>query len=176
MNNPSQSEPCGVGPSDHTGQQASETSGGLSELKQQDARHSLPAVLAALYRNEINCGLQSFWDGGWTVWIGDDDWNGREALAEFDAREDSHIAAWLAEAAAHLYPKAEWPWAAREPTVFSAETDLCRPSDAKIIAALVEALNLARGVCRDASKDTYMTVDDEVFAQIDAAIAKASAQ
>ncbi len=27
MNNPSQSEPCGVGPSDHTGQQGSETSG-----------------------------------------------------------------------------------------------------------------------------------------------------
>ena len=31
----------------------------------------LSDVLAALYASEINCGLESFWDGGFRVWIGD---------------------------------------------------------------------------------------------------------
>lgn len=27
--------------------------------------------MRALYASEINCGIESFWDGGWRVWIGD---------------------------------------------------------------------------------------------------------
>jgi len=61
---------------------------GMSELEPQDARieeqrrrvawHSaflrgdLSQILRALYAHEINVGMQSFWDGGWDVWFGDD--------------------------------------------------------------------------------------------------------
>lgn len=64
---------------------------------------TLETVLAALYRNEINCGLSSFWDGGWTVWIGDE-MNGRRAEAEFDRGDLDKIPAWLADNAERLYP------------------------------------------------------------------------
>ena len=28
-------------------------------------------ILQALYDSEINCRIESFWDGGWTGWLGD---------------------------------------------------------------------------------------------------------
>lgn len=31
---------------------------------------TLESVLAWLYAHEIECGLESVWDGGWIVWIG----------------------------------------------------------------------------------------------------------
>ena len=43
---------------------------------------SLLAVLSELYAKEINCGIQSFWDGGFEAWIGDD-MNGRRAVETF---------------------------------------------------------------------------------------------
>jgi len=32
----------------------------------------LRLVMKALYASEINCGVQSFWDGEWQAWIGDE--------------------------------------------------------------------------------------------------------
>ena len=29
-------------------------------------------ILQALYSSEINCRIQSFWDGGWTGFLGDE--------------------------------------------------------------------------------------------------------
>jgi hypothetical protein len=29
-------------------------------------------ILQALYASEINCRIESFWDGGWIGWLGDD--------------------------------------------------------------------------------------------------------
>lgn len=77
----------------------------------------LGSVLRALYACEINCGLSSFWDGGWRVWIGDE-MNGRDAQADFDRGEVGLIGHWLLEAAAHLYPSADLPWEIDEPQVF----------------------------------------------------------
>lgn len=64
---------------------------------------TLDHVLEALYAHEINCGLQSFWDGGWTVWIGDP-MNGQRATADFDRDQFDAIPAWLADNAERLYP------------------------------------------------------------------------
>lgn len=64
---------------------------------------SLETVMGALYRNEINCGLSSFWDGGWRVWIGDE-MNGYKAEADFTNEQFLDIPAWLADNAQRLYP------------------------------------------------------------------------
>ena len=29
-------------------------------------------ILQALYASEINCRIESFWDGGWIGWLGDE--------------------------------------------------------------------------------------------------------
>ena len=29
-------------------------------------------ILQALYESEINCRVESFWDGGWIGWLGDE--------------------------------------------------------------------------------------------------------
>lgn len=63
----------------------------------------LDVVLSALYAHEVNCGLSSFWDGGWSVWIGDD-MNGLHAKTTFDTMDFSKIAAWLVDTAEDLYP------------------------------------------------------------------------
>lgn len=63
----------------------------------------LHAVMSALYASEINCGVSSFWDGGWTVWIGDDN-NGRRAEATFDGHRLCEAPAWLINAAVEAYP------------------------------------------------------------------------
>lgn len=63
----------------------------------------LDTVLSALYRHEINCGLSSFWDGGWTVWIGDE-MNGFRSEASFSPEHFDRIPAWLADEAERLYP------------------------------------------------------------------------
>lgn len=50
-------------------------------------------------------------------------------------------------------------------------------ANARLIAAapaLLEALKLAREICEDAEKDTYMDVPEEVLSQIDAALAQAT--
>jgi hypothetical protein len=64
-------------------------------------KRDLGAVMAALYADEINCGISSFWDSGFTVWIGDN-MNGRKSWETFHPFDNPN---WLADAA-------EWLWEA----------------------------------------------------------------
>lgn len=64
---------------------------------------TLDVVLQALYDFEINVGLQSVWDGGWEVWIGDE-MNGHGAKTSFERDQFHLIAPWLADNAERLYP------------------------------------------------------------------------
>lgn len=63
----------------------------------------LETVLNALYGEEINCGVSSFFDEGWRAWIGDD-MNGRKAEALFQPKDLHRIPAWLADNAERLFP------------------------------------------------------------------------
>ena len=66
---------------------------------------TLDDAIAALYAREINCGCETFWDGGIKVWIGDT-MNGHHAETMF-GRENMRLAGhWLVVEAARLYPKA----------------------------------------------------------------------
>lgn len=58
-------------------------------------------VLELLYRNEINCGLSSFWDAGWEAWLGDKD-NGIRAKAD-GLQDMPSIAQWLYDTAKEIY-------------------------------------------------------------------------
>lgn len=84
----------------------------LHERRRRDIwRHAfdnrdLATVLSALYDHEINVGMQSFWDGGWTVWFG-------AGLAWGDVKVEEHfsrdaafgeIADWLVTTAESHYP------------------------------------------------------------------------
>lgn len=64
----------------------------------------LGTVLTNLYASEINCGLASFWDGGWVAWLGDD-LNGRKAEETFLDEDLSEVAGWLAREAFLAYPE-----------------------------------------------------------------------
>lgn len=59
-------------------------------------------VMRDLYASEINCGIESFWDGGFTAWIGDDS-NGIKAERGFDAQELDLVGPWLLAAAKRIY-------------------------------------------------------------------------
>lgn len=63
--------------------------------------------MAALYNSEINCGVSSFWDGGFDVWIGDD-MNGKKAETNFDAGDLSKAADWLHDEAMRLFPESDY--------------------------------------------------------------------
>ena len=65
---------------------------------------NLGSTMVALYALEINCGLSSFWDGGWTVWIGDE-MNGHHAEWYFVQEDFGKIAPWLRSEAARLVRK-----------------------------------------------------------------------
>ena len=71
------------------------------------SNYDLSAVLSGLYRSEINCGVESFWDAGFDAWIGDD-MNGRKAERTFDRREFGEIAGWLHAEALRLYPGSQY--------------------------------------------------------------------
>lgn len=61
-------------------------------------------TIQALYRSEINCGCESFWDGGFEVWLGDY-MNGHKASAEFEVHElDTAAVAWLDAAVREHFP------------------------------------------------------------------------
>lgn len=62
----------------------------------------LQQTLEHLYRREINCGLSSFWDGGWDVWIGDE-LNGYRA--EGNVNTLAEAAPWLRKHAAEVIRK-----------------------------------------------------------------------
>lgn len=63
-------------------------------------------ILNALYNSEINVEISSFWDGGWTVKIGDA-MNGFKAEMTFDDLSEN-TAAWLTKAACELYPNSDF--------------------------------------------------------------------
>lgn len=65
----------------------------------------LEDVLAELYRREINVAIDSFWDRGWRVRIGDDQ-NGFDAERAFERDAIGEIGDWLLAEAARIYPEA----------------------------------------------------------------------
>lgn len=64
---------------------------------------NLEETIKALYESEINCGLQSFWDGGFEVWLGDEH-NGIMACQNFAASELDRAGDWLGDKAREIYP------------------------------------------------------------------------
>lgn len=83
-------------------------------------------VMAALYDSEINCSLSSFWDGGFTVKLGDDI-NGVKATSDWFSSFSAHwspdelkesewlertgwqeMAKWLHEAVLEYYPDSDY--------------------------------------------------------------------
>ncbi len=63
--------------------------------------YSVWDVMLCLYYSEINCGVSSFWDAGFTIWLGDES-NGRDA--QFFDENFSQLARWLHYEALRLYP------------------------------------------------------------------------
>jgi hypothetical protein len=64
----------------------------------------LLTVFRELYASEINCGIESFWDGGFTVFLGDQ-MNGRKAESVFYPEELDGAAEWLMGQACRIYPE-----------------------------------------------------------------------
>lgn len=68
---------------------------------------NLLEVMAALYESEINCGVASFWDAGFDMWLGDDA-NGKKAVHGFYPDDFAEAGKWLREAALKYYPDSEY--------------------------------------------------------------------
>lgn len=66
----------------------------------------LIAIMNWLYASEINCGVQSLWDGGWEAWLGGG-MNPRVA-EEFGFKSLEEAAAWLDKAAREHYPGSDY--------------------------------------------------------------------
>jgi len=66
---------------------------------------TLDDAIAALYAREINCGCETFWDGGMKVWIGDA-MTGHHAEMGFSRENMGKAGQWLVDEAAPLFPKA----------------------------------------------------------------------
>jgi hypothetical protein len=66
---------------------------------------TLDQAIATLYVREINCGCETFWDGGMTVWIGDRI-NGHKVEMTFSRQRMGEAGQWLVDAAARLFPEA----------------------------------------------------------------------
>jgi hypothetical protein len=63
----------------------------------------LDEAIATLYAQQINCGHQTLWNGGITIWLGDDV-NGRTAETTLPPQSLRSAGAWLIEAARRIYP------------------------------------------------------------------------
>lgn len=63
----------------------------------------LTDVMANLQHSEINCSVRSFYDGGFTVLLGDE-MNGFDAEKQFRTEELGDAAEWLHQKALELYP------------------------------------------------------------------------
>jgi hypothetical protein len=76
---------------------------------------SLERVLQGLHDSEINAGVQTFYDAGMRVWIGDE-MNGikaetvinRTPAARLKWPEGLTAASWLHETALHMYPVSKY--------------------------------------------------------------------
>ena len=66
----------------------------------------LITVMLALYESEINCGMESFWDGGFTVWLGLKSMGDDMEEKNFNADElTTEAGIWLHNAALRYYPE-----------------------------------------------------------------------
>jgi hypothetical protein len=65
----------------------------------------LSDVADNLYGSEINFGIQSFWDGGWEAWLGDQ-MNGRKCQ-EINLKWDE-IPKWLHDNALVQFPESDY--------------------------------------------------------------------
>jgi len=65
----------------------------------------LLAVLQKLYAAEVNISIESDWDNGYTVSLGNLRY-GFAAAEHFDARELVQVPQWLEDKAREIYPKA----------------------------------------------------------------------
>jgi hypothetical protein len=63
---------------------------------------TLDDPIATLYVREINCGCETFWDGGIRVWIGDRV-NGHKVETIFSRHRMGEAPQWLIDEAARLY-------------------------------------------------------------------------
>jgi hypothetical protein len=63
----------------------------------------LDRAIAQLYARRINSGHQTSWDGGMTVWLGDE-LDGRKAETTLPPQSLRSAGPWLMEAARRLYP------------------------------------------------------------------------
>ena len=66
---------------------------------------TLDDAIATLYAREINCGCETFWDGGIKVWIGHT-MNGHHAETMFCRENMRQAGQWLLDEAARLQPQA----------------------------------------------------------------------
>jgi hypothetical protein len=66
---------------------------------------TLDDAISALYVREINCGCETFWDGGIKVWIGDI-MNGHHSETMFSQQNMGMAGQWLVDEASRLFPKA----------------------------------------------------------------------
>jgi hypothetical protein len=64
-------------------------------------QRTLDEAITALYVREINCGCETFWDGGIRVWIGDRV-NGHKVETIFSRHRMGESPQWLVDEAARL--------------------------------------------------------------------------
>lgn len=67
------------------------------DLRSKDVK----TVLETLYRFEINCGMESFWDGGWDVWLGDS----LNGMSKVNVQSVDVAIEWLIDEVERIYPK-----------------------------------------------------------------------
>lgn len=81
-------------------------------IKQRLPPADLLTVMRALYASEINCGMYSFWDMGFCVFLGDET-NGIKIQRWFDSGTLFSAAAWLDQKAREYFPDSDY--ARKEP-------------------------------------------------------------
>jgi hypothetical protein len=64
-------------------------------------------IIGRVYDSEINLGMQSDWQGGFRVWLGDD-WLGHIVEGWFDPEEFNKIGPWLDYQTRRFYPESDY--------------------------------------------------------------------
>jgi hypothetical protein len=75
-------------------------------------------IMAGIYNSEINTGLQSDWEGGFRVWLGDN-WIGHIVEGWFYPDEFSKIGPWLDYQTRRFFPESDY---ANSPSPYNQET------------------------------------------------------
>jgi hypothetical protein len=66
---------------------------------------TIDEAIAELFRREINCGCETFFDAGIRLWIGDP-MNDRRAETQLSRVDFAKSGQWLIDAARRLFPEA----------------------------------------------------------------------